>query len=85
MAWSTWASPRPDWDHDHCAFCWSEISDQPIGDHVSWNAGWVTIDDLYHWVCPDCFNAFAPAFHWQVADGPAAGPFDSRIDPRDIA
>jgi hypothetical protein len=71
LVWRTWTSDRPDWDHDHCSFCWSEISDQPVGDHVSWNAAWVTSDDQYHWVCPDCFNDFAPTFRWHIEEAPS--------------
>lgn len=28
MVTRRWSRPRPSWDHDHCIFCWRDISDQ---------------------------------------------------------
>jgi len=70
LEWAAWWEFRPGWDHDRCSFCWAEISDQPVGEHVSYNAAWVTADDNYHWVCPACFEDFADRFSWSI-EGPA--------------
>lgn len=66
LAWRSWTSPRPDWDHDHCDFCWDEISDRPVDEHVRYNSAWVTSDDTYHWICPECFEDFRQRFAWKV-------------------
>jgi hypothetical protein len=68
LRWATWWPYREGWDHDHCEFCWSEISDQPVDEHVQHNAAWVTEDDDYHWICPRCFEDFREQFAWVVAD-----------------
>ena len=67
LVWSTWFRYREDWDHDHSAFCTDEISDQPIDGHVLHNAGWVTADDHYTWICGQCFDDFRDRFRWKVA------------------
>jgi hypothetical protein len=67
LKWAEWKPTRPDWEHDHCAFCWAEISDAPVGEHVKYNAGWVTATDEYHWVCPPCFDDFHDQFGWTTS------------------
>jgi hypothetical protein len=69
LRWANWWPYRPDWDHDHCAFCWAEISDQPLDDHTEYDAAWVTDDD-YHWICPGCFEDFRERFKWVVEAAP---------------
>lgn len=71
MKWRTWSAPRPDWDHDHCAFCWAEFAAE-VSEHAPYDAGWVTADDEYEWVCPPCFNDFRERFHW-IVDGEPPG------------
>ena len=36
---------NPNWDHDHCEFCWVKFS---VADSDSLNDGYATLDD-YHW------------------------------------
>ena len=66
LRWMDWRR-RPGWDHDHCSFCWAEISDRPIDGHTELNAAWVTTDDEYYWVCPGCFEDFREQFGWSIS------------------
>jgi hypothetical protein len=68
LRWAKWVG-RPDWDHDHCEFCWAEFSAE-VTEHSPHNAGWVTADDNDHWVCPGCFEDFRERFQWTVESGP---------------
>ena len=53
---------RPDWDHDHCKFCWAKLmEDGPPG---TLGEGYAT-QDGYHWVCPTCFIDFKEMFDWR--------------------
>ena len=65
LRWAEWFSYRPGWDHDHCAFCSSEIA-ATKSDHVDFTAGYVTADDNYTWVCEPCFADFRDRFGWTV-------------------
>lgn len=67
LRWSKWSPPRADWDHDHCAFCWTEIGPE-VTDHCPLDSGWVTEDDEYHWVCRDCFEDFRERFNWSTTN-----------------
>ena len=58
----TWKAPRPEWDHDHCAFCWAKFSDVPDTLHE----GYATEDER-HWICPACYNDFKEMFQWVVS------------------
>ncbi|MGN6125258.1 MAG: hypothetical protein ACTHON_01725 [Humibacter sp.] len=69
LRFARWTPYRPDWDHDHCDFCFAEISNNTTG-HADYNEAWVTADDGYTWVCPQCFNEFRERFHWVVVDAP---------------
>jgi hypothetical protein len=70
LVWAVWRPYRDGWDHDHCEFCWAEISDRPIDDHTQYNAAWVTADDHYSWICPGCFEDFRLRFDWEVEAPP---------------
>jgi hypothetical protein len=70
LRYSQWTSPRPGWNHDHCAFCHAEIAAAKT-DHVDFTAGYVTADDNYTWICPPCFEDFNAEFHWTVVPTPA--------------
>jgi len=52
---------KPNWEHDHCAFCGVKFSEQEGDLHE----GYSTKDD-YHWICKDCFNDFKEMFRWSV-------------------
>ena len=67
MRFARWTAYRPGWGHDHCDFCWAEISDDVSG-HAAFNEAWVTADDDYTWVCAKCFDDFREQFGWVVAD-----------------
>jgi len=56
-------APRPDWDHDHCSFCWTKFSEMPDDLRI----GYATQDD-YYWVCERCFIDFRERFQWIVQD-----------------
>ena len=66
LRWSPWMVYRPGWDHDHCEFCTGEFG-PTVSDHVQFAAGYVTADDNYRWVCPQCFQDFREAFRWTVS------------------
>jgi hypothetical protein len=55
----------PNWDHDHCEFCWTEfcLKDNP----TSIQEGYATQDD-YHWICAKCFEDFKASFQWSVIE-----------------
>jgi len=53
---------RDDWDHDHCAFCWTKFSESP----EDLNVGYTT-PDHYYWICEPCFNDFHDMFQWVVS------------------
>ena len=63
-------SPR--WDHDHCAMCWAKFS--AAGLHESIAEGYATTaayprgGEGGEWVCPECFDDFAPEFGWLVVE-----------------
>ncbi|HEX5012051.1 MAG TPA: hypothetical protein VFY71_16820 [Planctomycetota bacterium] len=55
---------NPNWDHDHCSFCWTKFAVEPGPDIL--HAGYCTLDE-YHWICPTCFHDFKGQFEWRVA------------------
>ena len=57
---------KPDWDHDHCAFCWAKFSAAPDDEHE----GYCTLDE-YHWICATCFEDFREMFAWRLSEPPA--------------
>jgi len=59
----SWVQRRPDWDHDHCAFCWAKFA--AIDGPGILNEGYATLDEA-HWICPGCFSDFRERFRWQV-------------------
>jgi len=52
---------NPDWDHDHCAFCWAKFMEG--NDPECLHEGYATPDD-YHWICVECFADFREMFEW---------------------
>lgn len=63
MIRTAWEQYGPDWDHDHCDFCWAKFSIHD--DDLKY--GWTT-EDQYHWVCDECYNDFKYEFGWVVAE-----------------
>ncbi|MGD9571265.1 MAG: hypothetical protein AB7V62_05225 [Thermoleophilia bacterium] len=80
-AWREYRARSPQWEHDHCSFCWAKFMDPTFSevhrraieaDPEILTAGYATTDDHpqgaeYHWVCETCFADFAPRFGWRLA------------------
>jgi hypothetical protein len=58
-----WSQTQPNWNHDHCAFCWTTFAVYEGADVL--HEGWTTPDE-YHWICDQCFNDFRERFDWIV-------------------
>lgn len=72
LIWKEWTSPKPDWDHDHCEFCWKKITNLDLKDAVT--EGYCTEND-YYWICESCYNDFREQFRWIAQkDGKFACP-----------
>jgi hypothetical protein len=58
-------SNNPDWDHDHCEFCWAKfmVEDYPEVLHQSY-----CTQDEYYWICDECFRDFKSRFNWTVEE-----------------
>jgi hypothetical protein len=54
---------NPDWDHDHCEFCWAKFMLEERPD--VFQEGYCTLDE-YRWICSKCFTDFRERFHWEV-------------------
>lgn len=59
-------SKFPDWNHDHCEFCWTTFS-LAIDDALK--VGYTT-EDTYRWICPKCFEDFKELFVFKVGNSP---------------
>ncbi len=64
FARKVWSQTRPDWDHDHCAFCWAKFGPDSMPDVL--REGFATSDD-FDWVCPTCFDDFKDELQLKVA------------------
>ena len=56
---------NPEWDHDHCEFCWAKFMIEDLPDAL--HQGYATKDD-YRWICERCFADFRHMFEWKVID-----------------
>jgi len=66
--WRSWSSDQPDWDHDHCEFCWVHFGDHVFSDDADTQLeGWTTTDGQ-HWVCRTCFADFRERFEFQTVN-----------------
>lgn len=45
--------------HEHCEFCWEKASTDK-------ECTFYCTEDMYRWICEDCFRDFSEQFHWQV-------------------
>ena len=45
--------------HEHCSFFWEKtLTDKP--------ATFYCTEDMYYWICEECYRDFCEQFHWQV-------------------
>lgn len=61
---SGWVRVSPEWDHDHCEFCWSTFAEASVLPDAL-HEGFATLD-LEHWICPTCFDDFKEEFLWRI-------------------
>lgn len=88
LVWRTYSAPSPDWDHDHCALCWTKLahtaSDDVLGAAYTDDAPTLTpsphIEGLQSapagtrmWVCPTCAEAYRHVFNWRIRGGSLRG------------
>ncbi len=62
--------PSKNWDHDHCAACWTKFAEFDGPDIL--HEGYATGDDYIHgaeydWVCVRCFNELKDEMGWVEA------------------
>ena len=62
-----WELQKPDWDHDHCAFCWTKFAEFD-GPEIL-HEGYAT-EDRHEWVCQGCVGDFRQRFGWSLIGGP---------------
>jgi len=58
---------KPEWDHEHCAFCWAKIVEAKLkkeGADLLIEA--YTTENRHHWICPKCYEDFREIFQWKV-------------------
>jgi hypothetical protein len=61
--WKLYRQPRPEWDHDHCEFCWTKFMEP--GTPETFGEGYASSNDHY-WVCRQCFDDFRGMFRWTL-------------------
>jgi hypothetical protein len=68
----------PQWDHDHCSFCWDPFAeegskaDRPEAHHEGYSTPGPPHEpkEDYYWVCADCFADFREYLGWTVRGEP---------------
>ena len=55
----------PEWDHDHCEFCWAKFMVEDFPDVL--HEGYCTLGE-YRWICSTCFNDFRDRFGWELVE-----------------
>jgi hypothetical protein len=78
LRWKQYAGQpnwNPEWDHDHCEFCWAKFMDADLPDVL--RTGYTNTEQVIHgkvrpeggcWICPGCFEDFHERFSWKVAN-----------------
>ncbi|HJY05823.1 MAG TPA: hypothetical protein VJ323_05875 [Bryobacteraceae bacterium] len=61
----------PDWDHDHCAACWTKFAEWDGPDIL--HDGYATTAEYdrgedYDWVCPTCFDELRDEMGWRLVE-----------------
>ena len=75
--WRDYEAPRPDWDHDHCVFCWAKfVPRTELGKgwleqdhHTIYSEGYATVEPSgsgFEWVCRPCFDDFSDELKFLV-------------------
>jgi len=54
---------KPNWNHDHCAFCSAKFSLASSPELLK--EGYATENDN-HWICTQCYHDFKERFQWSV-------------------
>lgn len=72
--WFHWQPPHAAWDHDHCFFCHTRISDDPLCTDAlrdCWRYDYPPDDEgSYETICPSCFDTLKSTFRWRVVAAP---------------
>jgi hypothetical protein len=72
-----WVQDRPNWDHDHCEYCWATLSAAP----ADLNFGY-TDARTYYWICEACWADFGPEIE-EAADAAEAAQSELDRDAHD--
>jgi hypothetical protein len=64
-----YAKPSEQWDHDHCAACWTKFAEFDGPDIL--HEGYATRHDYpkgarYEWVCQRCFDDLRDEMQWSA-------------------
>jgi hypothetical protein len=62
LRFAKYKMPKPDWDHDHCEFCYAKLMEPGTPDTIP--SGYVTKN--LEWICPKCFDDLKDLFNWSV-------------------
>lgn len=66
LYWTAYRQPSPNWDHDHCAFCWVRFMERgAVTPDDALQEGYCT-EDRYHWVCESCAKDFVERFAFRL-------------------
>ena len=57
----TYKKPRPDWDHDHCEFCFAKFM-EPGNPNTLHQGYYCKSEDT--WICPKCYEERKAEFQW---------------------
>ena len=63
LQWKVYKQHSPDWDHDHCDFCWAKFMDRDLPEVL--HEGYVTLDND-RWICRKCYEDFREMFDWKI-------------------
>jgi hypothetical protein len=69
--WSRYTQPSPEWDHDHCEFCFQRFAEPRANYNDSVEFGFTT-PDRFNWVCRECVDKYKDQFGWIIVatEGP---------------
>jgi hypothetical protein len=64
---TTFVSPTPSWDHEHCDFCWAKFME--VGVPGTLHEGYThNMEFRQVWICDSCFSDFKERFAWTVIE-----------------